>query len=242
MSLKHRICLAGSICGSLSRMDWPLLGPLSSVERSELLASARSRRFAREQVIFHEGDLADTVHLIRSGRAAVRVSSPAGDVVTLNILSAGDYFGELSLLRNARSRRRTATLVALEDLETLALSANAFHAVCDRYPKVERLLVAFLAQRVEELSHRLLEALYVSVDRRVYRRLVELAEIYRNADECIAIPLRQEHVADLAGATRPTVNQVLQKLSSQGIVELHRGRIDVLDVPALRRRAGHPSA
>ncbi len=218
-------------------MDWPLLGPLSPVERSQLLASAKPRRFAREEIVCHEGDPSDSFHLIRSGRVAVRVSSPAGEVVTLNVLSAGDYFGELSLLRDRPSRHRTATLIALEDVETLSLSAAAFHALCERYPKVERVVVAFLARRVEELSYRLLEALYVSVDRRVYRRLVELARIYGDSSKTVAIPLRQEHVADLAGATRPTVNQVLQKLSSQGIVELHRGRIDVVDLPALRRRA-----
>lgn len=219
-------------------MEWPLLAPLTPDQRSHLIDSARPRRFAREEVVFHEGDLADSVHLIGSGRLAVRVSAPGGEVVTLNILTPGDYFGELSLLREKASRRRTATLVALEPAETLALSAAAFHAVCDRHPKVEQLVVSLLAERVEELSQRLLEALYVGVDRRVYRRLLDLAEIYGSPAQATMIPLRQDHLADLAGATRPTVNQVLQKLATQGVVELHRGRIEVLDVVALRRRAG----
>ena len=218
-------------------MEWPLLAPLTADQRSQLINSARPRSFAREEVVFHEGDLADSVHLIGSGRLAVRVSAPGGEVVTLNILTPGDYFGELSLLRENAARRRTATLVALEPAETLSLSAADFHAVCDRHPKVERLVVSLLAERVEELSKRLLEALYVGVDRRVYRRLLDLAEIYGGGEPAI-VPLRQDHLADLAGATRPTVNQVLQKLATQGVVALHRGRIEVLDLVALRRRAG----
>ncbi len=219
-------------------MEWPLLAPLSPDQRAQLLNSARPRRFAGEEVLVHEGDPADSVHLIGSGRLAVRVSTPGGEVVTLTILTPGDYFGELSLLRDKAARRRTATVVALEPAETLSLSAAAFHAVCDRHPKVERLVVSLLAERVEELSQRLLEALYVGVDRRVYRRLVDLAGIYGGLEASAMIPLRQDHLADLAGATRPTVNQVLQKLATQGVVALHRGRIEVLDVAALRRRAG----
>ena len=220
------------------RVEWPLLAPLTPDHRSQLIGSARPRSFAREEVVCHAGDLADSVHLIRSGRLAVRVSAPGGEVVTLNILTPGDFFGELSLLREEGVRRRTATVVALEPAETLSLSAGAFHAMCDRHPKVERLVAALLAERVEELSERLVEALYVGVDRRVFRRLLDLAEIYGDAADHAMIPLRQDHLADLAGASRPTVNQVLQKLASRGVVALHRGRIEVLDVAFLRRRAG----
>lgn len=219
------------------RMEWPLLAPLAPEERAQLIESARSRSFTREEVVFHEGDPADSVHLVRSGHLAVRVSTPGGEVVTLNILIPGNYFGELSLLRGKADRRRTATLVALEPAETLSFSAAAFHSVCDRYPKVERLVVSLLAERVEELSQRLLEALYVGVDRRVYRRLLDLAEIYGGDRGSAMVPLRQDHLADLAGAARPTVNQVLQRLATQGVVALHRGRIEVLDVSALRKRA-----
>ncbi len=224
------------VCFTL-RMEWHLLAPLAPDERAQLINSARTRCFAREEVVFHEGDPADSVYLVRSGRLAVRVSTPGGEVVTLNILIPGSYFGELSLLRGEANRRRTATLVALEAAETLSLSAAAFYSVCDRYPKVESLVVSLLAERVEELSQRLLEALYVGVDRRVYRRLLDLAEIYATDSGSAMVPLRQDHLADLAGAARPTVNQVLQRLAAQGVVALHRGRIDVLDVEALRGRA-----
>jgi CRP-like cAMP-binding protein len=52
------------------------------------------------------------------------------------------------------------------------------------------------------------------------------------------IPLTQDHLADLAGASRPTVNQVLQKLASLGVVLLHRGRIEVLQYDGLHKRTG----
>ena len=219
-------------------MEWPLLAPLPPGVRQKVLEAARPRRYARGEVLFHEGDPGDTLHLIRTGRLAVRVSTDAGDSATLRILRPGDAFGELALVAPSGRHRRTATVTALERAETLALPRPAFVALCERFPEVERLLLALMAERVDQLSQRLLEALYVGVERRVFRRLVELVDIYADGSATPAIPLTQDDLAGLAGATRPTVNQVLQRLAAQGVVTLQRGSIAVNDVAVLRRRAG----
>jgi CRP/FNR family cyclic AMP-dependent transcriptional regulator len=221
-----------------SRVDWPVLASLSESDRRVLLGAARPRRFARNETLVHEGDPADSLHLIAEGRLAVRSSLPSGDSVTLGILVPGTYFGELSLLRD--DRRRTASVVALEPAQTLAVAAPVFHRLCASHPQVERALTVLLADRVDELGGRLLEAMYVGLDRRVIRRLLELSAIYGTQQAGpVTIPLTQADLANLVGGTRPTVNQVLQQLAEAGVVGLRRGRIDVLDVRALTRRAGH---
>ena len=218
-------------------MEWPLLASLSDVEREQVLKAARRRVFARGEIVFHEGDPSDSLHLVASGRLAVRSSTEGGDTITLNILSPGSYFGELSLLRDGGPRLRSATVLALEAAETLSLSAKAFRELCGTHPQVEQLVSTLLAQRVEELSDRLLEALYVGMDRRVYRRLLELSDIYAPGSEAATIPLTQTNLADLVGGSRPSVNQVLQKLAAQNIVSLTRGSIEVRDLPSLKRRS-----
>ena len=167
----------------------------------------------------------------------MQVSAPAGDRATVNVLSAGGFFGELALVQVAHTPRRTATVLALEPSHTLTVTATTFNALRDSHPSVEHLIVAALAHRVEELSSRLLEALYVSVDRRVYRRLVELAEVYSQSSSDIVVPLSQDDLATMAGASRPTVNQVLQKLVSRRIIALGRRQITIHDLPALRAAA-----
>jgi CRP-like cAMP-binding protein len=219
-------------------MEWGLLSSLPEEDRQQIISAARRRSFARGEVLVHEGDPADSLHLIESGRVAVRVSTPTGERATLNILSPGDYFGELSLVRRGDDRHRTATVVALEPTETLVVSVATFDELCRREPAFDRLLVAALARRVEQLSGRLLDALYVGLDRRLYRCLLDLARVYAAKDGSDStIPLTQEHLADLVGGTRPTVNQILQKLSTQNIVELQRGRVVIRDAAALRRKA-----
>jgi CRP-like cAMP-binding protein len=102
---------------------------------------------------------------------------------------------------------------------------------------MDRYLCAFLVNEVRTLNERLLEALYLPVDQRVRRRLVELAELYGDGGAGpVTLPLTQEVIAELAGATRPTVNQVLRDEEKRGTIELTRGRIGILDVSQLVQR------
>jgi len=218
-------------------MEWPLLSSLDEGERRELLATTRRRTFGRGEVLVHEGDPADSLHLVESGRLAVRVTTPDGETATLNVLGPGDYFGELSLL-DGKTPTRSASIVALEAAQTRSLSATHFRELRHRHRGAEQLLLALLARRVEELSARLLEVMYDGLDRRVHRRLAELARLYADRpDGPVVVPLTQEHLAELVGGTRPSVNQVLQRLASEDIVELGRGRIVVLDRSGLARKA-----
>lgn len=214
--------------------SWPLLDSLAPAARDEILASARRRLFARGEVVFREGDPADSLHLIDKGILAVQVSAPGGERLTLNVLTAGGFFGELALFHRGDAARRSATVLALVPAETLAISASAFATLRSAYAGVDELVVTALAQRVEDLSLRLLEALYTGVDRRVYRRLLDLVDVYPSATNAIVVPLSQDDLAMMVGASRPTVNQVLQKLVSRGVISLGRRQITVEDLATLR--------
>ncbi|MGO4256380.1 Crp/Fnr family transcriptional regulator [Marmoricola sp. RAF53] len=215
-------------------MDWPLLAPLPATERDGLVASTRRRSYARGEVLVREGDPSDSLHLVEEGRLAVRVDTAAGDTAMLSVLGPGDWFGELSLLGSA-APVRTATVVALEPAVTRTLSTAAFADLRHRHPATGELLLTLLSNRIEELSSRLLEVMYDGLDRRVARRLRDLVRTYGAGGGPVTIPLTQEQLAGLVGGTRPSVNEVLQKLAKRGVVELGRGRVVVLRPEALDR-------
>jgi CRP/FNR family transcriptional regulator, cyclic AMP receptor protein len=216
-------------------MDWPVLASLPPDERRTLAAGLRRRAYRRDEVIFHQGDPADTLHLIAAGRASVRVTMPGGEFVVVELLGPGDAFGELALV-GPQSRR--ATVVALERCETLSLGRDEFERLRTAYPGVDRFLIDLLARRVDRLNTYLLEALFVPAERRVLRRLLELCELYPADGQGIVIPVTQETLASLAGTTRPTANQVLRRLVAIGIVTVSRSQIVVLNRAGLQERAG----
>lgn len=215
-------------------MNWALLAGLPEEDSRRFLAIARRRRFSRGEIVFHEGDPGDALHLIDKGRFAVRAGTAMGDSTMISVLGPGQFFGELALVEE---ERRQATVSALEPAETLSVLRDEFLKLRDDHPSVERVLVSVLAQDVRVTSRLLVEALYYSADLRVLRRLVLIAEAWGEVKPGLVLPLTQEDIADLAGTTRPTANRVLRKVESEGLVKLGRGRIELLDPDALSVKA-----
>src|SRR5437764_2844105 len=101
-------------------MQWALLEGVAEEEVRRLLSVARRRKFERGEIVFHEHDPADTLHLIVKGHFVVRSQTQLGDRAILAVLGAGEMFGELSLLGDDEARR-SATVAALEPGETYSV-------------------------------------------------------------------------------------------------------------------------
>lgn len=211
-------------------MRWALLDDVPEEDVRRLLSVARHRRFDRGEIVFHEQDPADTLHLIIKGRFVVRSQTPLGDRAILAVLGPGEMFGELALL--SEDARRSATVVAVEAGETHCVHRLDFDGLRRSHPETAQVLISILAGQVRRLSRHLLEALYVPADKRVLRRLVEVAALYSDG----VVPLTQEDLASLAGTSRATVNRVLREAEERGSLKLGRGRTTVLDAEALERR------
>ena len=195
-----------------------------------LARTFKERTFREGHEITTEGAAGVGFFVIVEGSATVTVGG-----VQKAALGPGDSFGEMALL--AEEPQRSATVTALEDAETFAVHRAEFERLRSRHPDVDRILLRFLAGELRRVNERMLEALYVSAEKRTLRRLVELAELYRSAGGEIEITLTQESIAELAGVARPTVNHVLREEEKRGTVALERGRTRVVDLDELARRA-----
>jgi CRP/FNR family transcriptional regulator, cyclic AMP receptor protein len=216
-------------------VEWRLFAEVPEQEMREVLQIARRRRFSRGEVVFHRDDPGDSLHLIGKGRFAIRIMTPLGDRTTIAIRGPGDSFGEMALV--SEDSRRAATVSALEEAETLAVYKDDFGRLRRKHPAVDAVLIAFLAHEVRRQNELLLDALYVPAERRVLRRLLELAVLYPTmGEDQQSIPLTQEVLAELAGTSRATVNRVLNEERRRGTLELRRGRTLIRDLEALARR------
>lgn len=213
--------------------DWrPMFDLLAPAERRELLASGRRRRFARKEVIFHEGDPGGTLHLVQAGHVAVRVHTPMGDIATLAILGPGRSFGELALLDP--DARHSASCIALETTDTWSLHRDQVNRLRREYAAIDQFAIQLLAGYVRRLSEQLVQALYLSADQRVAQRVLDLAATYGDGRD---IPVTQDDVATMAGTSRATVNRIFGELEAAGALTVARGRITVLDRARVARAA-----
>src|SRR6476659_4303200 len=130
----------------------------------------------------------------------------------------------------AKGRFAVRVITPLGDTATVAV-----RGVGDNFG--ETALVAFLAAELRRQNDLLLEALYLPVDRRLRRRLLELARIYGGERGEVEIPLTQAELASMAGTSRATANQILRAEQEAGTLELGRGHLLVRDRAALARRA-----
>jgi CRP/FNR family cyclic AMP-dependent transcriptional regulator len=211
---------------------WRLVEGVPDEDLRRLLAVARRRTFSRHEVVFHRDDPADSLHLITKGRFAIRIITPFGETATIAIRRPGDTFGEMALV--AEGLKRSATVEALDEAETFAVHVDDFRRLRAEHPSVNQVLIQFLADEVRRQNALLLETLYVPAERRVVRRLVELAADAADG----SIRFTQEQIAELAGTSRATVNRVLRDEQARGSLRLARGTVAVVDRDALERRAG----
>lgn len=214
-------------------MEWRLFEGIAGEDVRAVLALARRSTYRRGEVVFHHHDPADAVHLVVKGRFDVRITTTHGDVVALAIRGPGETFGELAVVTGTE---RSATVSALEPGETLVLRGSELRRLARDHATVGEVLVRMLAEHVALLSERLVEAYTVDAEARVARRVLELGRVYGGSPP-VTIPLIQEEIAALAGASRATVNRVLREAEDRGVVRLSRGKTTLLDEGGMARLA-----
>lgn len=217
-----------SQAGSIGRF----LASLPEVGREFVLASGRLRSYEPGERLVRVGEEATSLFIIESGRAAVRLATPTGDSLTLAVLGPGDVFGEAGLF--GPRRERTATVQALDAVTARVLKEQDVGRLRREHEDANDFFLQLQARRIDRLSRLVVEAHQLPVDKRIARRLYEVGRLYRDSVPPISVPLSQEEIAQIAGTTRPTANQVLQRFQADGVLELRRGAVALLNIPRLR--------
>lgn len=207
---------------------------LVGVDRERVLQIGIRRRYRKGAYVFHAGDTGDRLYVIVTGRVSVQLTNREGDTTILALLGPGDCFGELALLRGGV---RTASVVALEDLEAVTLSRADLNHLSDDGRVVQGFLIDVLTTQVMRLTRRVIDAEFATAADRVVTRLADVARVYDDGVAPIVVPMTQSSLAGMAGTTRPTVNKVLALLAAEGLIRIGHGGVDVLDLVGLQRRA-----
>ena len=178
-------------------MNSPILAILAEEDRRELIAASRRRKFTPQEVVFHEGDPGDTMHIVLRGHLMVRITTPLGDVAAVRVLRPGEFFGELAVISVGP---RNATVVAMDRVETLAISRATLEGLEARCPGVAEVITEALAQEIRRLAAALSEALYLPAETRVARRVLDLSvDLGTDTEPTDVVRVTQVELAQLAG-------------------------------------------
>jgi len=197
----------------------------------ELRAQARVQTYARNEVLFRQGDPADDLFVVQDGRIAIAQQSGDGRESVVAVLEAGGLFGDLPLFDGAP---RSADVRALTDTTVVALAYEPVRAVLQARPELLWVMVRMLAQRLRATDEALADSVFLDVPARTAKRLLELAG---DADR-FTLPITQEELASMVGASRERVNKAISLFMRLGWLELDgRNSYRLIDRQSLEDRA-----
>jgi CRP/FNR family cyclic AMP-dependent transcriptional regulator len=216
--------------------DIQLFEGLTSAQLDWVSRRAHRRVFTTGANVMTAEQPGEAVYIVLHGTVKIHMEQSDGRDVILSILGSGDLIGEMSLIDSVG---RSASVTTLENSLMLWMGKGTFQEMLDNYPPVARNLVKILSSRVR-LSDQLIQALAtLDVYGRVARQLLAFAEKYgcqRDDGLQIRITFTQGDMADLVGASRKRVNQVMVSFKEQGLIGADvEGRVMILDREGLGR-------
>jgi CRP/FNR family cyclic AMP-dependent transcriptional regulator len=196
-----------------------------------LAAKGRERHMIRGDVLFHEGDPPDALYLVLRGRLAIAIANPIDrreSVVAL--MEVDDLFGEMGMLDEGP---RSAMARALEPTALLEIPYEPILAMFDENPKLLWNVTRLLAQRIRNTDEALADSVFLDVTGRTAKRLLELA----NGDDKFVLPVTQEELAGMVGASRERVNKAIASFIRLGWLEQHDRSYTITQRDRLELRA-----
>src|SRR5450755_5107311 len=177
--------------------------------------------FHKNQNVFEQGDIADTVFYIQKGRVKLTVLSEQGKEAVVAILEPGQFFGEGCLNGH---QLRIATTTAMEECLITSITKEAMIALLHTEPRFSEMFMAYLLTRNSRVEEDLIDQLFNSSEKRLARLLLLLANFGKEGKPDLVIPkISQETLAEIVGTTRSRVSFFMNRFRDMGFIKYNGG-------------------
>src|SRR5437588_7039270 len=181
-------------------------------------------RYAKNQKIFSQGEVADTVFFVQEGKVKLTVLSELGKEAVVGIFAEGQFFGEGCL---SGAELRAATSYVMEDCLITSITRKAMLSALESEPKFSAFFIAYLLSRNSRIEDDLIDQLFNSSERRLARLLLLLANFGKEEGAApVPVTLSQETLAEMIGTTRSRVSFFMNKFRKKGFID-YNGKIEV---------------
>lgn len=205
---------------------------LSTADAERLAVDFHDRELAEGEYLFHEGEPGNALFLVRSGKVEAVTSSLSGRELVFRSMGPESIIGEMTIIEGTR---RSAGIRALEPTVMTSIDRHAFLAHAQRTPGIGLAMAELCARRARDLSEWISTATFTTVEARLSGALLTLTRT--SSDEAVVLHITQQALGDRLGVSRETVNKWLRSWEREGIVQLGRSNITLIDAKRLEALA-----
>lgn len=225
MNCQHKMCAK----------KVPIFSNLESKQLERITDAITRRKYKKGEVIFLQGSVLDGLYIINSGKIKIFKYTKEGKEQILYILSDGDFFGELSLLK---AEEVGFNAEAMEDVNICMVQKKDFDKILALNPEISVKILDVIGGRLSKLETLVQSLGTKDIEARIAQMLLELSEEFgvRKRDSIeMEIPLTREDMANFIGVTRETISRKLSHLQDEGIIDLiGNKKIIILDIESLK--------
>ncbi len=207
----------------------PFFAGLSPADLAAINRCFVEKGYLPGERVYTTGDPAERLFVVAEGKIKLLQHAPNGRSVLLDILTSGEFFGNLATLGVSRypdtAQSQTQACV-------LSIRSEEFRQVLDEHPELALKTMAIMAERLQSANQRVLQLSSMPVDQRIAFTLLELGKKHGRKQEArllIDVPLSRDDLAEMTGATTETVSRVMSQLHSRGIIETGRQWVAITD-------------
>jgi CRP/FNR family transcriptional regulator, cyclic AMP receptor protein len=180
-----------------------------------------TRQYRNKQVVFSQGDAADAVFFIQSGKIKLTVISTRGKEAVIGVLESGSFLGEGCL---AGQPLRMSTASAIQPASIIRVSKSTMVRLLHREPEFAEAFTAYLLSRNVRIEEDLVDQLFNSAEKRLARILLLLAHFGKESRPETVIPeVSQETLAAMVGTTRSRVSHFMNRFRKMGFIHYNGG-------------------
>ncbi|MGJ4884701.1 MULTISPECIES: Crp/Fnr family transcriptional regulator [unclassified Bradyrhizobium] len=209
----------------------PIFCELEADAVDQLCRYAKPTSLKRGATIFSKGDPGSSLYAVISGTVKISVSSPDGRNAILNLISAGEIFGEVAVLDG---RERTADATANTNCEILVIDRREFLPFVKSQPVLAMKFIELLCDRLRWTSDQVEQVILQDLPRRLASALLGLTDKRKLDAASRTIAITQQEISEMVGMTRESINKQLRAWAARDWVRLEHGAIVLLNPEPLR--------
>jgi CRP/FNR family transcriptional regulator/CRP/FNR family cyclic AMP-dependent transcriptional regulator len=212
----------------------PFLAALSDADRQWLAQRVRRRNYVRGDIVFQKDDPGEALFIVETGSVRIHVTGAQGTDLTLAVMNANDFFGDMSLLDG---KPRSASASAVTDCVLIVLERDHFTELVRKRPDAALAVLARVTHRLRGSDQMASDLAFLDAGGRLARRLLEIAEqsgVTREDGVLLNVRITQEELANMIGVTRESVNRNLSEFRRLGLIRNEGRKIIIRDPAGLR--------